>query len=174
MFDYIKKYKIKDFDRLQNEVLMAIEMIKASNETKYAKMSASDYKVDLNGGEELYRKQVHEMVDECVEDYMSGWRCSDWEMQNCWFAEYRNGADFDYHTHEGCNMSGVISLVLDEPRNGTKLMGSDIQPSEGEVVLFPGMLPHKSPYVYEGEKIVIGFNWNMMGSDVHSTGIREE
>ena len=29
MFDYIKKYKIKDFDRLQNEVLMAIEMIKA-------------------------------------------------------------------------------------------------------------------------------------------------
>jgi hypothetical protein len=71
-------------------------------------------------------------------------------------------------------MSCVISLVLVEPSNGTKLMGSDIQPSEGEVVLFPGMLPHKSPYVYEGEKIVIGFNWNMMGSDVHSTGIREE
>jgi len=72
-------------------------------------------------------------------------------------------------------MSGVVQLVLDDKRNATQLMNFDMELEEGDCCIFPAMLPHRSPFVYDGHKIVIGFNFNMSGSDKHSSGkLRDE
>ena len=166
MFEYIKKYKIENFAEFQDKVLIAIDMIKDEHECLYAKMSHSDYKVDAKP---LYHDLVMKAIEPMLLDYIQQWRCDDWEMQNVWFAEYHDGADFDYHCHEGCNMSGVIQLVLDNPKYGTTIMNHKTDLEEGDVIMFPAMLPHKSPYVEEGSKIVVGFNWNMVGSTASSS-----
>jgi len=173
MYKWVKKYKIDEdvFQEEKEKILMAIEMIKEHNDTSFAKMTSSDYKVRRSDRRTIYHENLMRMIQPCIEDYIKEWHCDVYEMENVWYAEYENGADFDYHCHEGCNMSGVVQLVLDDKRNATKLMNyDDLELEEGDCCIFPAMLPHKSPFVFEGHKIVIGFNFNMSGSDKHSSG----
>ena len=170
MVNWIKKYTIPkdEFEELKERILLAIDMIKDEYDTSFANMSHSDYKAgDAN---KIYRPYFIKWVKPYLQDYCQQWRCDSVDVQNVWFAEYlgEDGADFDYHTHEGSNMSGALQLLIEDKRNCTVLMHHPIDTDEGDLLLFPAMLPHKSPYVFDGRKIVIGFNWNMSGSIVHS------
>ena len=176
MYKWVKKYRIEEdiFEEERDNILMAIEMIKDEADTQFAKMTASDYKVARKEHRVPYHKNLMRMIEPCIKDYMEEWHCEVYDMQNVWFAEYRDGADFDYHSHEGCNMSGVVQLVLDHKENATYLMNhGDLALEEGDCCIFPAMLPHKSPYVFDGHKIVIGFNFNISGSKAHSDGLRD-
>lgn len=175
MYKWVKKYKIEEdvFEEERDNILMAIEMIKDEADTQFARMTASDYKVARSEQRVPYHKNLMRMIEPCIQDYMKEWHCEVYDMQNVWFAEYRNGADFDYHSHEGCNMSGVVQLVLEHKENATYLMNhGDLELEEGDCCIFPAMLPHKSPFVFDGHKIVIGFNFNISGSKAHSDGLR--
>ena len=84
-----------------------------------------------------------------------------------WFAEYNEGNNFEWHTHEGTNLSAVLH-VHGLPENSTQLMGfADMVLHIGDLVVFPSMLPHRGPNC-QGHKIVIGFNLNMSGSLLHN------
>ena len=177
MYKWVKKWKIDPeiFEEEKDKILMAIEMIKEEHDTKFAMMTSSDYKVVRKDRRVIYHDNLMRMVEPCIRDYMKEWHCEIFDMENVWYAEYENGADFDYHCHEGCNMSGVVQLVLDDKRNATQLMNFDMELEEGDCCIFPAMLPHRSPFVYDGHKIVIGFNFTMSGSDKHSSGkLRDE
>jgi len=64
-------------------------------------------------------------------------------------------------------MSGVLQVVLEDPENGTQLLGTPIDLEEGDLVVFPSMLPHRSPMITDSKKLVIGFNWDIHGSELH-------
>jgi hypothetical protein len=161
---FIRKYKIDDWESVQDKILLAIDMVKDNNVCEYANMSYSDYKVDAKP---LYWEVFENAVRSSLEDYMSSWKCNDIRIGNMWFAEYTKGADFNWHTHEGCNMSGVLQIVLEDKDNATQLLGTPIDLEEGDLVLFPSMLPHRSPMLNDSHKIVIGFNWDICGSELH-------
>ena len=165
LMQYIRKYKIDDWESVQDKILLAIEMIKDNNVCEYANMSHSDYKVDAKP---LYWEVFENAVRPSLEEYMSSWKCTDIRIGNMWFAEYsEHGADFNWHTHEGANMSGVLQVVLEDPENGTHLLGTPIDLEEGDLVVFPSMLPHRSPMITDSKKLVIGFNWDIHGSELH-------
>ena len=162
---YIRKYKIDDWSAVQDKLLLAIDMIKDNNKCLYANMSHSDYKVD---GKPLYWEVFENAVRKHLEDYMFSWHCAEMRIGNMWFAEYsEHGADFNWHTHEGCNMSGVLQVILEDKENATQLLGNSIELEEGDLVVFPSMLPHRSPTITDSHKLVIGFNWDIHGSDLH-------
>ena len=160
MTDFVRKYHLENFPELQDKILMAIETTKENYDCHYSTMSFSDYKIP---GPHLYRKLVKEAVEPHIKDYIHRWGCSNYRVGNTWFAEYHDGATFGWHTHEGCNLSAVIQLVLDDPANGTQLREPfDVDLKEGDLVIFPAMMPHQSPVVSAGNKIVVGINFDMI------------
>lgn len=163
--EFIRKYKIDNWEDKREQLLIGIDMMKDNYECLYADMSHSDYTVEH---ERVYGQVFTDIVTEHLDSYIADWKCSDWRLGNVWFAEYYEGADFDWHTHEGCNMSGVLQVVLDDKENGTKLLKQQIDLEEGDLVVFPSMMPHKSPMVNDSHKIVLGFNWDMCGSELHT------
>jgi len=165
--EFVRKYKIENWDNAKEKLLLGIETMKENYDCKYSTMSRSDYKErDIKP---VYWETMIDIIDVHLKDYVFGWKCSSYNIQSMWFAEYsHDGADFDWHTHEGCNMSGVLQIVIDDKKTSTSLLGQSIELDEGDLILFPSMLPHKGPKVTKGQKIVIGFNWDIFGSLLHN------
>jgi hypothetical protein len=163
--EFVKQYQIPNFkEDYKDKFLLAISMTKESHECKFADMSYSDYK---NGEEPLYRNLVLDLCDEYFKEYVDSWYCDEYDIKDMWFAEYYDGATFKWHTHEGVNMSAVLQIELDDENNGTELLGMNTRLKEGTLLIFPAMMPHRSPVINNGNKIVIGMNWNMYGSTLN-------
>lgn len=166
--DFVKVYRCDKFDDYSEKLKLAIEMTKDEYECKYAYMTHSDYKVDYRNKKPLYEDMLLELVGPHIQDYADSWYCSDWRMKNMWFAEYYDGGRFGWHTHEGVNMSAVLQLELDDTSNATELFGLNMKLQEGDLVIFPAMMPHRSPIVNNGNKLIIAFNFNMYGSTLNN------
>lgn len=166
--EFIKKYTIENFEEIQDSVLLAIDTAKDMYDCHYDRMAYSDYKVKYRAP---YRKILEPIFAKYFKQYSNQFFISNgkdgkakytYSLGNMWFAEYEDGATFGWHCHEGCNMSAVIQLVLDEESNGTQFMDSmQIPLKEGDIVFFPSMVPHRSPIVSKGRKIIIGINFDM-------------
>jgi hypothetical protein len=167
LMEFVKQFDIPDFDEHKEKLMLAIDMVKSNYKCQYSKMSYSDYKVDYGDNRPLYREMVISLCEEYFKEYMSSWYCTEYNVNSMWFAEYHDGADFGWHTHEGCNMSAVLQVELDNEQDGTEVLGVKTKLKEGSLVIFPAMMPHRGPTVNEGNKIVIGMNWNMYGSTLN-------
>ena len=163
--EFVKKFSVDPNADFKDKLMMGIEQVKMDYGDKchYSNMSYSDYKVDYTKGRPKYHDIFLELITPHLKEYMRMWHCNDCEIGNIWFAEYHDNADFGWHTHEGVNMSAVYAVELEDNTSATQLMGRKNPMSEGELIVFPGMLPHRSPHVINGNKIVIGLNWNMFG-----------
>ena len=165
--DFIRKYRIQNWEDAKEKLLIGIETMKDNYDCKYSTMSSSDYKV--HGVKPVYWDTMMDIIDVHLKEYSYSWQCRTFRVKAMWFAEYSHeGSVFDWHTHEGCNMSGVLQIALDDKKNSTRLLGQSIDLEEGDLILFPSMLPHKGPKVTEDNKVVIGFNWDMYGSLLHN------
>jgi hypothetical protein len=168
--DFVKVYRTPDFEKYKEALLLAVEMTKESRKCQYAKMSFSDYKEDYSNTPPLYYDLIKSIIQPHMEEYMNGWCCTEYSINRMWFAEYYDEATFGWHTHEGVNMSAVLQVELDDDRNATQLMGLNMNLSEGDFVIFPAMMPHRSPVVMSGRKTIIAFNFDMYGSTLNVEG----
>lgn len=162
--EFVKKYSVDPNGDTKEKLILAIEQIKMTYGDKchYSNMSYSDYKVDYTS-RPIYHQMFLDLITPFLEQYMDQWHCNNINMGNIWFAEYHDGADFGWHTHEGTNMSAVYQLELEHTSNATQVMSEKVDMQEGDLLLFPAMMPHRSPHVIKGNKIVIGFNFDMFG-----------
>lgn len=168
--EFIKKYKLEDFDNFKDKMELMIEMMKEEFDCSFARMTYSDYKLPQDG-KKLYYDIVVEKIKPYLDEYAKGWGCTEVSIQNMWFAEYYDGGEFGWHTHEGSNMSCVIQLHLDNKNHATQLMGHDnLDLEEGDLLVFPAMVPHRSPEVNYDRKLVIAANFNMAGSILNEIG----
>lgn len=167
--DFVKRYCIPDFEKHKQAIIMALDIVKETHDCQYAKMTASDYKVNYDN-KPLYWNIVKELCQPFVDEYVAEWYCSRGELNHMWFAEYSDYGTFGWHTHEGCNMSCVLQVELDDTHNATQLLGIDFPLEEGDFVMFPAMMPHRSPVVKSGSgnKIVVGMNFDMFGSTLNT------
>jgi hypothetical protein len=163
---YVKKYSIppRVYFPFKNDMIMHIEDVKASNDCTFANMTYSDYKITANQ-RPAYWDLVEAFVQPALDNYAKEWNCTEIRIRTMWFAEYRTGANFNWHTHEGCNLSAVVQLHGSD-KYSTEILGSDVNIKAGDVCVFPSMQPHRGPKV-EGHKICIGLNLDMGGSTLH-------
>jgi len=141
-------------------------MMKEEYECHYSNMSFSDYKVRHK---RLYEKDALEIFHKYFKLYSEQWTIPNHrdvyevDVGNIWFAEYMGEADFSWHCHEACNMSAVIQLVLDDSSKGTEFYPKElnIPLTEGDIVFFPAMIPHRGPPIDNSHKIIVGINFNM-------------
>ena len=168
MAEWVKTYNLRgsSFEENRAKIINHVEHIKNNNNTKFAKMSSSDYKLHPDVSRDTYEPIVTRMVRPALENYMRQYNCELLDIKRVWFAEYFNGADFGWHTHEGCNLSAVLHIICEE-EYATELMGYTHRMTEGDFIVFPAMLPHRGKPVHRGRKLVIGFNIDMAGSTLN-------
>lgn len=161
--NYIQRYDVDVECERKLELELAIDIIKEQHECKWNKFAHTDYKLDYT---EIptYQKILRGMIMPHLEEYAAQWYCREIVICSMWFAEYYDGASFGWHTHEGSNMSGVYAIDLSDPQDATQLINFDNPMNSGQLILFPSMVPHRSPTVDNDRyKLIVGFNWNMFG-----------
>ena len=92
-------------------------------------------------------------------------------IEGIWFSHYPTNAYFDYHEHIG--VSAVAVLYLEKPVNSgnlhiketTNSKSIEIFGEEGDLIIFPGFLPHKTtPNLNSMNRTVI--TYDLMYSNV--------
>jgi len=165
MARFIRKYTIEEHNEIKFEIIKEIEsIILKVPDAFYTTMTHSDYDIDYQGP---YQKKIKTTLHPYLKHFAKSWSFRSFQIKNIWFASYSDGATFGWHSHEGCNMSGVYMLKLPEPSSATQFRYNlfDENIYEGDLVVFPSMVPHRSPVINNGEKIIIGFNWDMFSCE---------
>ena len=144
--------------------------------TGFAKMTHTDYKITDDGyrTNRVYAESIRRRMKPFLNHYASLWGCRNFDAQGIWFAQYENGAEFGWHTHEGCNASAVYMLELPDSSAATEFWGIDWDEelNEGDLMVFPAIVPHRSPIISRGRKTIIGINGNINNCPSNLTGDR--
>ena len=164
MNDFIKVYPIETHEENFDQLMTMIEHCIERSPCGYANMSHTDYKIHDNQNKnpfQPYRKIWRQMVNPYIKQYMQSFGCNKLREHNTWYAQYYDGADFGWHTHTGTNVSCVY-LLEGTPKDATQFWGFDIEVKEGDLVMFPAMVRHRSPQVNQGRKTIIAQNMDIL------------
>ena len=175
MNEFIKVYPVEthqeNFDRLMTTIEHCVERDPQRthanmSHTDYfgGRVSYTDYKIhahEIQKPYQPYKSLWRKMISPYIKDYMESFGCDNLRQHNTWFAQYYDGADFGWHTHTGTNLSCVY-LLEGTPRDATQFWGFDIKVKEGDLVLFPAMVRHRSPQVNHGRKTIIAQNMDIL------------
>ena len=100
-------------------------------------------------------------LNECVNEIGFGYM----HIHNLWFQQYTKGNKHDWHTHAE-NYTGVYYLEYTVNAPPTELWDNSLkipEVSEGDVVMFPAMTPHRAPMVKNDiRKTIVSFNFNVI------------
>ena len=166
MYEHVKVYPVKDFERLRSEFLDNVDL--KDGYYLYSDYDSYSGKFDkqtnnLGNKDDKYKELFMEMVSEPISNYCRQWNCGSVTMGTVWTHKYTRGGYYQHHTHTFANMGGVIHLVLEDEDDYTHFPDNpDLKIKEGEDVLFTSMHPHACMPV-KGNKIVLSFNWDMHG-----------
>ena len=90
------------------------------------------------------------------------------QILNIWFQQYLPDTNFhNWHTHTGCNMSGVYYLELKDNSGRPEFQNFDgstftLNVEEGDIIFFPSSVLHRSPkFCNSDRKTIIAFDCNV-------------
>ena len=120
----------------------------------------ADYFNDqLKNTDGVYRQLLINGSEPLVKEVADHFFCNSWTHHNMWFHEYHQGDSFEWHTHKGSHYTCVYFIELPDGA-GTELMGHEVDVKEGDMIMFPSIIPHRSPPLFGTEvKKIIG--WTM-------------
>jgi len=83
-------------------------------------------------------------------------------IKNLWFQKYKKNGVHNWHVHSN-NYTGVYYLKFPKGATKTQLVNKnkilEINAKEGDLVIFPSFVIHRSPKIIDNiEKIIISFN----------------
>ncbi|AOV60356.1 2OG-Fe(II) oxygenase superfamily domain containing protein [Synechococcus phage S-CAM9] len=97
-----------------------------------------------------------------------------------WYARYIQNGEHSWHVHPRSHLSAVYYVRLEEPGDATEFYDpsglTSFQPNveEGDIIVFPSYLPHRSKFIESNrEKIIISMNFNL-GIDTDPTIMRNK
>ena len=161
MTEFIKVYPVSTHQKNFDELMTMIEFCIERDPRRHANMSHTDYKIHEGKTRyQPYKALYREMINPYIREYMRDFGCKDLKEHITWYAQYYDGADFGWHAHTGTNLSCVY-LLEGTSETATQFFGFDIEMNEGDLVLFPAMLAHRSPQVNHGRKTIIAQNMDI-------------
>lgn len=114
-----------------------------------------------------YKKLMNRILKPYIKEFITQWNgdTSDW-MAQWWFAQYTDKSDHSWHIHPGAFFACVYMLDLPDSSMVTELEGDpfkDQDVKEGDMIIFPGSWPHRSPPSDSRQKTIIAGNilWNL-------------
>lgn len=141
--------------------------------TGFADMGYTDYHIKDNRytDKRHWKQPILEAIRPFIQHWAENFGAREHDIQMMWFAQYKQGNQFKWHTHEGCNASAIYFLEAPTEEDVTEFFGIDMpELKEGDVACFPSMIPHRAMKKdSKKRKTVIGMNINIANirSDLH-------
>ena len=165
MNNYIFKTSIENHTEIKKTLLDQINLIPNNPiNTKQCKLYHTDWNLPVDMHRE-YKFIFFEAVKKHLNDMTLQLGAPNVEIANFWFQQYIESGEHNWHTHGGCNFSNVYFLECSEGAS-TEFKNFEVTCEEGDILSFPGFLPHRSPTIQQGDrKTIIAFNTNMTFPD---------
>lgn len=86
------------------------------------------------------------------------------EILQIWFQQYQKHDRHNWHVHEYSHFTNVYFLQLPDEKYKTEIKNLngeviDYEAKEGDILTFPGFLPHRSPIIKDDiQKTIVSFN----------------
>lgn len=167
-------YKLQNHSKLKNILLQQIESAEHSSSNVFNdKIYRTDYYRGI-GDDQMEvlqdRKYFWFLYNECREFYETFRKkyciCGKSTITNLWFQQYLQNDIHDWHVHGNSNISFVYFLELPDNSCSTQFFDLEkrkiFQPkvSEGDIIVFPSHIPHRSPLLKSNKRKTI-ISWNM-------------
>jgi hypothetical protein len=165
-------YKVNLYEKIhiENNKSFKDELIN-SIENSYHKCIKNDYelisKTDWGVHDKVWEKEwsqifFHYAYPSIENFYMElGYRS--FSVDSIWFQEYETGSSHSWHTHPSATFSNIyyLNYPQDSPPTQFLVKGKkiDAEVQEGDLILFPGSVIHRSPENTSSQKrLVVVFN----------------
>lgn len=149
------------------------QMLDAISQTAFNKAapgsigpSKADWSVDSEVKRAYYDLMVR-VFSETIEHLKEHLVVSRTTLTNYWAQQYDNtGSEHPWHTHPGCMYQMVYYAELPDSSVATEYLINNevVRPlvSEGDVMVFPSIFPHRSPpNISSGRKTIIAMNFDI-------------
>lgn len=160
--DKILKFKIDDHNQFKKKILEECKKSKfysISNDINQ-KIKTTDF--SENQGENRYPYFLKNILLPFSKQILKAYDSKKMGVINMWFQEYIPGNFHDWHTHGSSNLSGIYYINLPHKDMTTQFKILNVNIEEGNMIIFPSHLLHKSPMFKEGTKTIISFNISLM------------
>ena len=156
--DFVHIFHVEEHNYWKPKILKSIEsMIEKNN----IQLNEKGYYYDFNipDVERTYKQIMDNIglsyIDEIEDRY--GLKCE--KIQTYWFQQYLQGSDFSWHQHDG-HWAMVYYVELPEISESTEFLNfGQFNVKEGDIILFPTFLAHRSPKIQSNlRKTIISSN----------------
>jgi len=92
--------------------------------------------------------------------------CQSYFLQDIWFQQYTDNGEHGWHTHRG-NFTGVYYLELNKKSPRTEIIDPfskrkfSVRVKEGDMIIFPSHIRHRSPINIGKRKTIISWNFEI-------------
>lgn len=169
MKQLIWKYKFKEHNIVKPTILQCIENSKKDKRSGlYENITYTDFSED----DDFVNRDYFKLLDPYLKDFFntldSKYYCLEHHTSNGWFQQYYTNDEHGWHFHAATNLSCVYYVELSSQKFSTQFWIDDKlyqkNVSEGDIIVFPSFLPHRSPKITKSNtrKTIISFNVNLM------------
>ena len=170
MFKEIKSYyflkNIKESKKIKNKLLDLLEEMPSS---KYGGVTKTDWALPKNFNRP-YVKYFADIIRPYMNTITKKLKLDNWVIHNMWFQQYEKNSYHKWHTHASVQFSSVYYLELPNKKTSTQFKNIvdnnvfSIDVEEGDLLLFPSCLLHRSPKnKSKKRKSIIAFNSSFIG-----------
>ncbi len=160
MDSLVWKHSLSTHSQIKSEILDIIDDYEQINPCP-DNVTKTDFFDDIcwNPSQNKYFDILHSNWEPLLNDILEHYYAIDLLISNVWFQQYHNNDIHNWHIHGGSNLSLSYMLELPDPKYSTEFVDTkenkifqfeDI--SEGDVIIFPSHVPHRSPLLSSSER----------------------
>ena len=160
---YTYLFNCNNHNKIKNKIIKEIKKIPGE---KTQGVFKTDWQTDPSLKRGYWENYIKYIADECIDilkkDLYKNVNQKTWH-HNHWFHIYEKDYGFGWHTHGESNFSGIYYVDLKDNKYKTEFMNTDIPIEEGNLLIFPSFLLHRSPVIKNKvKKIIVSFNFSML------------
>ena len=160
---YTYLFKVNNHNKFKNKILKEI------SDTPFKKTQGvykTDWTIDPNLKRTYWEKYIRNIADSCI-NILKKDLYGNIEKKTCyhnhWFHVYKKNYNFGWHTHGESNFSAIYFVDLSNEKYKTEFTDMDLLIKEGNFLIFPSFLEHRSPLIEEQDKkTIVSFNFSVL------------
>ena len=162
-------HSLKNHLSIKNRLLESIEKSKKSNfKDGIDLITYTDFYESLDLQKRFYFPIFHLNANDFYDKLVNFYCIKEFNIRNGWFQQYFKNDKHEWHYHGGSNLSFVYYVELADSKESTEfydLINKDVfqlNVKEGDILVFPSYLPHRSPIIKSSNrKTIISCNINL-------------
>jgi len=139
------KYKVEEHDLVKESFLTLFEYADQTKKSKRIGNLVTDYFSSFENGQPAYAQLAEQVLQKYIATHLNKCRINARKINMLWwFNQYYKNGEHEWHIHGNTSFALVYFVELPHNELGTQLYGIDLPVEEGDVLLFPGIIPHRS------------------------------